>query len=62
MTSLVLNFHNLKIFTCMHALNFRHNYIILNTKYKIQKGKKNVQLCNVLLIVFKGRVFISDHS
>ena len=46
----------------MHALNFRHNYMILNTKYKIQKGKKNVQLCNVLLIVFKGRVFIRDHS
>ena len=34
MTSLVLNFHNLKIFTSMHALNFRHNYMIQNPKRK----------------------------
>ena len=59
MTSLVLNFHNLKIFTCMHALNFRHNYMILNTKYKIQKGKKKMYNCVMFYELFSKGEFLS---
>lgn len=51
-------FPHLKIFTCMHALNFRHNYMILNTKYKIQKGTKMYN-CVMFYELFSKGEFLS---
>ena len=62
MTSLVLNFQRLKYLHACRRLISAHSH---NSKNKIQDPKKKkMQNCvnNVLLIVFKGRVFISDHS